>query len=201
MRSRRAIFIAIAIIGTGAGIWIATRDHSIPPAPANAPESPAAVPSPDTSTAVPAAEAEQAPLAPEPEAAAPAPRSGVRRDYENPLVPAEPPGVPPPRLVEHADPEAAIDFDKVQLMLRDYRALTGENPIGTNEEIMKAIMGGNPKGAQLGPPEGQKVNANGELIDRWGTPYFFHQLSKDRMEIRSAGPDRRMWNDDDLSGG
>ena len=66
--------------------------------------------------------------------------------------------------------------------------------MGTNAEIMKAIMGGNPKGAQLGPPEGQTLNGNGELIDRWGTPYFFHQLSKDLMEIRSAGPDRRMGN-------
>ncbi len=58
----------------------------------------------------------------------------------------------------------------------------------------------NPKGAQLDPPEGQSLNENGELIDRWGTPYFFHQLSKDLMEIHSAGPDRRMGNEDDLIG-
>jgi hypothetical protein len=204
MRSRGAI--VIAIIAIAAGIWIALSNRSTPPAPAKAPESRAAVPPPDTSTAAPAKEAEPPPFAPDPEVTAPVPRSAAsrtasRRDLENPLVPAEPPGMPPPRLAEHADPEAAIDFGKVQLMLRDYRALTGENPIGTNQEIMEAIMGGNPKGAMLGPPEGQTVNENGELIDRWGTPYFFHQLSKDRMEIRSAGPDRRMWNEDDLSGG
>ena len=72
--------------------------------------------------------------------------------------------------------------------------------IGTNADIMKAIMGGNPKGAQLGPPEGLTLNENGELLDRWGTPFFFHQLSKDLMEIHSAGPDRRLWNEDDLIG-
>ena len=83
-------------------------------------------------------------------------------------------------------------------MLRAYRTIAGENPVGTNAEIMKAIMGGNPKGAQLGPPDGQTLNADGELIDRWGTPYFFHQLSKDLMEIQSAGPDRRMGTQDDL---
>ena len=92
----------------------------------------------------------------------------------------------------------AQDFDKISLMLRDYRTLAGENPVGTNAEIMKAIMGGNPKGARLGPPEGQSLSDKGELIDRWGTPYFFHQLGKDQMEIHSAGPDRRMGTEDDL---
>lgn len=83
-------------------------------------------------------------------------------------------------------------------MLRAYHDLTGENPVGTNAEIMKTVMGGNPKNAQLGPPDGQTLNGNGELVDRWGTPYFFHQLSKDLMEIHSAGPDRRMGTGDDI---
>ena len=42
------------------------------------------------------------------------------------------------------------------------------------------------------------VNEKGELVDPWGTPYFFHQLSAMEMEIRSAGPDRIMWTEDDL---
>ena len=135
--------------------------------------------------------------------AAPQPRSEAsraasRRDFTDPLVVSYPPGTPPPHHASNTDPEVAAAFDKIGLMLRDYRSLTGENPVGTNAEMMQAIMGGNPKGAQLGPPEGQQLNASGELIDRWGTPYFFHQLGKDLMEIRSAGPDRRMWNDDDL---
>lgn len=74
----------------------------------------------------------------------------------------------------------------------------GENPVGSNAEIMKAVMGGNPVNARLGPPEGQSVNADGELLDHWGTPYFFHQLAKDKMEIRSAGPDRKLFTVDDL---
>ena len=100
-----------------------------------------------------------------------------------------------------AAPEAAgaeIDVDKVSLMLRDYRTRMGENPVGTNAEIMKAIMEGNPAKAMLGPPEGQKLNDDGELVDRWETPYFFHQLSADHMEIRSAGPDKKMWTKDDV---
>jgi hypothetical protein len=94
--------------------------------------------------------------------------------------------------------KASIDVDHVGLMLRDYRTRMGENPFGTNAEIMKAVMGENPKQAKLGPPEGQKLNAAGELVDRWGTPYFFHQLSKSSMEVRSAGPDKVMWSEDDV---
>ena len=97
------------------------------------------------------------------------------------------------------DREAAlIDLDKVTLMFRDFRTRMGENPTGTNAEIMQAVMGANPKGARLGPPENQNLNGNGELIDRWGTPLFFHQLSKSSMEIRSAGPDRMMYTEDDV---
>ena len=36
------------------------------------------------------------------------------------------------------------------------------------------------------------------ILDRWGAPYFFHQLSKNEMEIRSAGPDKAMWTNDDV---
>jgi hypothetical protein len=91
-----------------------------------------------------------------------------------------------------------IQLDQLSLMLRDYRTITGTNPVGTNAEIMRAVMGDNPRGARLGPPEGQSLNGLGELVDRWGTPYFFHQLSGTDMEIRSAGPDRAMWTNDDV---
>jgi hypothetical protein len=92
--------------------------------------------------------------------------------------------------------EVAQDLDKVTMSLRDYRTIMGENPVGTNAEIAAALNGGNRKHARL-LQEGLQMNGNGELIDRWGTPYFFHQLSKTNMEIRSAGPDLQMWTDDD----
>ncbi len=104
---------------------------------------------------------------------------------------------PSPAVFAPPDQEAMIELDKVGEMLRDYRTLAGENPVGTNAEIMAALMGGNQKQATLGPPEGMKLNEQGELLDRWGTPYFFHQISRDHMEIRSAGPDKILWNEDD----
>lgn len=96
------------------------------------------------------------------------------------------------------DPEGKIDLEGVRAMLLNFRTRMGENPVGSNAEIMRAVMGGNSAGANLGPPSGQNLNEDGELMDRWGTPYFFHQLAKNSMEIRSAGPDRQMWTADDL---
>lgn len=93
---------------------------------------------------------------------------------------------------------ARNDIENVGLMLRDFRTVQGENPVGTNAEIMKSVMGGNKKGAQLGPPTGMALNEQGELVDRWGTPVFFHQNSATDMEIRSAGPDRKLYTSDDI---
>ncbi len=93
---------------------------------------------------------------------------------------------------------ALVEVGKVRRMIVDYHTLMGENPVGTNAEIMHALMGSNPHQATLGPPEGQTLNDKGELVDPWGTPYFFHQLSRDRMEVHSAGPDKIMGTADDV---
>ncbi|MCF7787102.1 MAG: hypothetical protein K9N47_13330 [Prosthecobacter sp.] len=93
--------------------------------------------------------------------------------------------------------EAASDLQRITIMLRDYRTIAGDNPIGSNAEIMQALSGDNPRQAKI-LPEDLPLNSSGELVDRWGTPYFFHQLSRNSMEIRSAGADRRMWTRDDI---
>jgi hypothetical protein len=61
------------------------------------------------------------------------------------------------------------------------------------------LNGKNPTQANFIKAEaGMRINENGELVDPWGTPYFFHQLSGTEMEIHSAGPDKIMWTRDDL---
>ncbi len=113
-------------------------------------------------------------------------------------APPIPPDLPPPKPRVVPSPEAMKDIEDIQFMLRDFRARLGANPTGTNAEIMKEVMGANRAQMKLSPPQGQKMNDQGELLDRWGAPYFFHQLSKNEMEIRSAGPDGAMWTNDDV---
>lgn len=131
-----------------------------------------------------------------PEASVP-PVSAAPQKPRFPLASDSPRPARPPKLSGSEADAAMIELDKVNLMLRDYRTLTGGNPVGSNADIMAATMGDNPKHAKLGPPEGLQLNDKGELLDRWGTPYFFHQLSRSHMEIRSAGPDKIMWTEDD----
>lgn len=94
-------------------------------------------------------------------------------------------------------PETVLE--NTRSVFRQYASRFGGNPVGTNPEITAALNGGNPKQVNfLKPEDGLRINSRGELIDSWGTPYFFHQLSANEMEIHSAGPDRAMWTADDL---
>ncbi len=105
----------------------------------------------------------------------------------------------PPAPLEFTNISASLVLENMRRAIRNYGARFGGNPVGTNPEITRALAGDNPGRVKfLNPDDGMRVNANGELIDPWGTPYFFHQLSGTDMEIHSAGPDRIMWTSDDL---
>lgn len=47
-------------------------------------------------------------------------------------------------------------------------------------------------------PNNKAISADGELLDRHGTPLFFHRESAIRYQVRSAGRDRVMWTSDDV---
>lgn len=72
------------------------------------------------------------------------------------------------------------------------------NPVGENSEITATLAGRNKLRFAFIAPKHPAINARGELCDRWGTPFFFHQLSATQMEIRSAGPDQKFWTNDDV---
>jgi hypothetical protein len=83
--------------------------------------------------------------------------------------------------------------------IHNYNSAFGENPVGTNPEITAALTGKNSKQINFITAEsGLRVNKNGEMVDAYGTPFFFHQVSGQEMEIRSAGEDRKLWTFDDL---
>lgn len=107
----------------------------------------------------------------------------------------------PMRLGEEKTPDVSprTIVENMRSAIRSYGAMFGGNPVGTNPEITKALDGDNPKQAHfLRAEDGLRINGNGELIDAWGTPFFFHQLSAAETEIHSAGPDKIMWTADDL---
>jgi hypothetical protein len=71
------------------------------------------------------------------------------------------------------------------------------NPWGDNRDITAVLSGKNARRVALIPPNHPAISPDGELLDRWGTPLLFHQLSGTAMELRSAGPDRIFYTADD----
>jgi len=116
-------------------------------------------------------------------------------------APSKPPVAPagPPRALEDTNVPPDVALDNLRHTIRDYASMFGGNPVGLNSEITAQLSGKNPKQANfIRPDAGMRINDRGELVDPWGTPYFFHQLSGTEMEIHSAGPDKIMWTADDL---
>ena len=112
--------------------------------------------------------------------------------------------IPPATAATATTPEVATlppatVLDNMRGVIHNYGATFGENPVGNNAEITAALAGKNPKQINfIRDVAGLRVNEIGELVDAYGTPFFFHQLSAKVMEIHSAGEDRKMWTFDDL---
>ncbi|HSJ04463.1 MAG TPA: hypothetical protein VK956_18485 [Verrucomicrobium sp.] len=132
----------------------------------------------------------------------------VDRNASVPMVKA-PPIPPPPPVVLHESAHELSDLigksdqteveriqyiDKVVYL---YRQAFGGNPVGHNEQIVSALLGENEKGTALLPKDCAAIRG-GFLVDQWGTPYWFHSVSAKDMEIRSAGPDKELFTDDDV---
>jgi len=85
-----------------------------------------------------------------------------------------------------------------------------EAPTSTSLATLRALTEAHPERAQIWQLVADAHAAAGELnqaiefaaaglaLDRWKTPYFSHKQSESKIEIISAGPDRRLWSSDDI---
>lgn len=109
--------------------------------------------------------------------------------------------LPPPLLAALGSPGSRpADEARVVLSVFDaYRRTCGGYPCGaSNRQFVNALLGANPAHLPFVPADHPRLTAQGELVDAWGTPFSFHLLSQAQVEIRSAGPDRRLYSADDL---
>lgn len=72
--------------------------------------------------------------------------------------------------------------------------------VGDNADITAALTGTQYPGQKghLFPRQHNAIRA-GQLVDRWGTPFWFHANGPGQLEIRSAGPDKQLFTPDDIS--
>lgn len=92
---------------------------------------------------------------------------------------------------------AQDDLQALAQVLYAYRQAFKENPIGQNEDVTGALLGANDKRIIFLTKESAPIK-EGKLVDRWGSPYWFHPLSGHKMELRSAGPDQDLFTADDV---
>ena len=130
-----------------------------------------------------------------------------RTNVTEPLPPP-PAGAPPAVVIDpvHQEKAAALhspeitpqqDLEIIAEFIGIYGKALGGNPIGGNEDITAALTGSEGHKGRVFPPAHKAVR-DGQLIDRWGTPYWFHPNSSSQMEIRSAGPDKQLFTPDDV---
>ena len=90
------------------------------------------------------------------------------------------------------------DLEILEELFAAFQRFVGSVPEGgLNDEIVAGLLGGNEKKLVFLRNGHPKLNEQGELLDRFGTPYYFHPLSSDEIEIRSAGPDGLLFTEDD----
>jgi hypothetical protein len=188
----RSPLTAVLLVLLTAGLWFWTRP---PAAPAPAPAAPPAVSPTAPLPAAPPAGKSASRTAAEPAAPAPA---GTATPADAPYDPA---AFPIAARLNAPGGTVAADLEVLQELFDTWRTNFPRegNPVGENADITAALLGTNRLELALVPRRHPALNANGELQDRWGTAYRFHQLSGERMEITSAGPDRRFGTPDDAT--
>jgi hypothetical protein len=206
MKRGRLILFGVLVLGAAIVVWLLQESQSeieSPTAATDAGEAepvsakPVAPGTPEDPAETRPAITDAAPAAPRTVAPAPLPAPNPPSPQRQSPAVAPLPADQRPALVVPEPAQAAVEA--LAFNIREYQNRFGGNPVGTNAEIVREMDGGNAKGVAYLPAELKRLNGEGELVDEWGTPYFFHQESAKQMEVRSAGADRMMWTSDDVT--
>ena len=136
----------------------------------------------------------------------PAPPPATVREKTSPREPILPttaphnPTSPLAQKINQPDQSPQRDLEIVYTLLNQTRLFVKDlatRPLGTNAEFTAVLTGNNSLRLAAIPANHPAINPSGELTDRWGTPLFFHPLSSENTTLRSAGPDRQLFTDDD----
>jgi hypothetical protein len=174
---RVASFILLAVLLAAGLWWLMKRSHpatiSIPPIASSSTNINVAAGVPPTNFISKSVSAAAPPLLGE----------MILRDYASPVSTPE----NDLTLMAHL-------MDNFSLLVKS----AADRPMSANEDWAAAFRGLNPAHERFLPDNNVALDAQGRLVDRWGTPLFFHALGNRCFDLRSAGPDKKLWTDDDI---
>ena len=106
-------------------------------------------------------------------------------------------------LAGYGDPSTPPieDLRKVQRVVTGYFSVIKDAtrfPIGGNADLAAALRGENPNREIFVRADNPAFSTGGLLIDRWGSPLVVHPEAWKQLELRSAGPDKIPYTEDDL---
>lgn len=104
-----------------------------------------------------------------------------------------------PRYHGNKAPELAvtkIELQNIAAALSKYLTTSNSIPDGDSVAMLRALIGSNRTGTMFLSP--RKTNASGEMLDSWNTPYQIEIADQANLLIRSAGPNRRFGDKDDI---
>lgn len=96
---------------------------------------------------------------------------------------------------------AAQDVEIVRQLIHQYLTALQRNagpPIGDDRDLVRVLTGRNPLHLTVIPATNPAISPQGRLLDRFGTPFLIHPLSSRSFQVRSAGPDRKLFTPDDV---
>jgi hypothetical protein len=114
-----------------------------------------------------------------------------------------PPPVTQPSSTPPLQDAASSEVQRLHLALGNFLLAVKDPyrpPLGDNRDIARALAGGNRRGLVL-VPTNDSAFRDGQLVDPWGTPYWFHPRTPDAIDVVSAGPDRKLFTGDDIATG
>ena len=97
-------------------------------------------------------------------------------------------------LLPETPPERELEI--LQELMTLHQKAMKDSSFGDNADVTQALVGQSVQGVWL-PRQSPRIQ-DGRLLDRWGTPYWFHANTGSQVEIRSAGPDRNLFSPDDI---
>jgi len=89
----------------------------------------------------------------------------------------------------------ATSLEHLWLLLKNRDAIS----VMSNQSITSTLLGENPHKLRLIAKGHPALNEKNELTDRWSTPLHFHPEKLTQIEIRSAGPDKKLFTADDFT--
>jgi Type II secretion system (T2SS), protein G len=179
-RRTQGVFVALVILGLiGAWFlprWLAQRKSTFDTPAQIAPRSPT------TSSSVPAF--------PVPDRPALHPVAPISNHPRSPLA----------DTLNSPTTTASDDLKAIAQMLTLYRERFDAYPaFEDNAHLVNALAGANPLGIAWLPRDTPAISPqSGALLDRWGSAYLFHSISRGALELRSIGPDRTAYTEDDV---